>query len=291
VEVAPGIHRIALSSSLATYALIGERVVLVDAGFTGAAAAIDMCLRDVGRSLADVAVCVITHAHADHFGGSAEICAAAPRAALAAHAADVPWIEDPERHVRENYLWSAAHGLPHPESLLGRIRAMLGPGVPVRRVLADGDAVEVGGGWALRVLHAPGHSRGHIALFDDRSASLLLGDAVAEPGADPPVYYDALAYRDTLRRLAALDAARLLGCHFPVREGAAARDLFAGAIAHVEACHRALPAVASALLRHTGIGGEPRRWAWAAHGHVTALERDGTIIRRAADPLPAWEMR
>jgi glyoxylase-like metal-dependent hydrolase (beta-lactamase superfamily II) len=303
MEVAPGIHRIVLSPSLATYALVGERVVLVDAGYAGAAGTIDAYLHGLGRSVEEVELCVITHAHADHFGGAAEILSAAPRAVLAAHAADAPWIEDPTRHLRENYGWSAAYGLPQPDALLARIHAMLGPGVPVGRVLADGDAVNVGG-WTLQVHHVPGHSRGHVALFDARSGSLLAGDAVADPAADPPVYHDAMVYRETLRRLEALDVVRLLSCHMPVHGRAAARTLLAGAIARVEGCHRVvrdafagaqdgltLPEVASALLAHTGIGAEPRRWAWAAHGHVRALETEGAIARRSAGGLPAWEVR
>ncbi|MDQ7858730.1 MAG: MBL fold metallo-hydrolase [Armatimonadota bacterium] len=303
MEVAPGIHRIALSPDLATYALVGERVVLVDAGFAGAARTIDRYLRGLGRSVAEVALCVITHAHADHFGGAAEILAAAPGAVLAAHAADAPWIEDPARHLRENYGWSAAYGLPHPDALLARIRAMLGPGATVGRALADGDAVDAGG-WTVRVHHAPGHSRGHLVLLDPRSGSLLAGDAVADPTLNPPIYYDAMTYRDTLRRLDGLAAARLLSCHMPVLERPVARALLADALAHVEACHRlardafaaardglTLPEVASALLAHTGVGEEPRRWAWAAHGHVQALVAEGAIARRPGGGLPAWEMR
>jgi glyoxylase-like metal-dependent hydrolase (beta-lactamase superfamily II) len=305
MEVAAGIHRIDLASdatSVAVYALLGEHVVLVDAGFAGAAPQIDTYLREHGRALSDVRACVITHAHADHFGGTAEVVAGAPGVEIAAHPDDVAWIEDPARHVRENYAWADVHGLAHPERLYAVIGRMLGPGVRVARPLREGDAVRVDVQWGLRVVHTPGHSRGHIALLDPRSGSLLVGDAIGEPGPHPPAYFDAGIYLGTLRRIQAFDAQRLLGCHYSVREGRAVRELVGEAIAYAEECDRVVGAafseahrplvladVAQVLLAHLGIGEEPRRWVWAAQGHVTALERQGRLTRRDRGGMPAWE--
>jgi glyoxylase-like metal-dependent hydrolase (beta-lactamase superfamily II) len=153
-------------------------------------------------------------------------------------------------------------------------------------------------------MHTPGHSRGHLALLDARSGSLLVADAVSEPGPHPPVYFDALVYRDTLRRIGALDAGRLLGCHYPVQEGTAARALVERAMAYIDDCDAAvreafaqahhplsLANVAGALLTRMRIGEEPRRWVWAAQGHVAALERQGGLVRRDRGDKPAWEMR
>ena len=53
-----------------------------------------------------------------------------------------------------------------------------GPGHPVDRALREGD--EVAG---FRVIDAPGHSRGHIALFRESDRVLILGDVLNS--ADP----------------------------------------------------------------------------------------------------------
>ena len=123
------------------------------------------------------------------------------------------------------------------------------------------------------------------------------------PEPHPPAYFDAGVYRTTLQRIRSIGAERLLGCHYPVREGGAVHEFVDSAIAHVDECARIVRAafttarsplgladVAAALLAATGIGEEPRRWAWAAQGHVASLEREGRVRRRDRDDLPAWEM-
>lgn len=307
MEVAPGIHRIDLTYAplgLATYALLGERVVLVDAGYAGAAAQIDAYLRRAGRSLADVSACVFTHGHADHYGGAAEIRAAAPQVTFYAHLLDRAWVEDPEAHIRENYLWPASCGLPLAPQVLDRVRGMLGPGVPVHGLLNEGDTIDVGGGWRLDVIHAPGHTAGHIVLHDGRSNSLVAGDAVLEPAVLPPSYFDALIYVETQDRLSRVGANRLLGCHYPVKEGHDAGEFIRLAREHAVECHRVvgdvltgspqpvhLVVIAEALRGHFGLGDAPQRWVWCAQGHLAALERSGDVIRRPHDGLPAWERR
>ncbi|MDY7231989.1 MBL fold metallo-hydrolase [Hyalangium rubrum] len=63
--------------------------------------------------------------------------------------------------------------------------------VPAERILEDGDVLELAGTppqrW--RVLHTPGHARGHVCLVDERSHAAVVGDMVAGVGTiviDPP---------------------------------------------------------------------------------------------------------
>jgi glyoxylase-like metal-dependent hydrolase (beta-lactamase superfamily II) len=62
---------------------------------------------------------------------------------------------------------------------------------PVERLLEDGEVLELAGDvpqrW--RVLHTPGHARGHVCLVDERSRAAVVGDMVASVGSiviDPP---------------------------------------------------------------------------------------------------------
>ncbi|WNG29893.1 MBL fold metallo-hydrolase [Cystobacter fuscus] len=63
--------------------------------------------------------------------------------------------------------------------------------VPTERLLEDGEVLELAGSppqrW--RVLHTPGHARGHLCLVDERTRAAVVGDMVAGVGSiviDPP---------------------------------------------------------------------------------------------------------
>ncbi len=89
--------------------------------------------------------------------------------------------------------------------------------VPVARVLADGDVIDLAGPiperW--RVLHTPGHAPGHVCLFDEAERALVVGDMVASVGTIliAPGDGDMKVYLEQLERLAALDARLALPAH------------------------------------------------------------------------------
>ena len=127
--------------------------VLVDAGTVAAKGRI---LRQV-RGL-NLKANVVTHAHPDHFGSSRAVCTAL----------DIP-------------LWAGALDAPFVESGkavagTGRLSRLMGiynraPSHPVDRLLKEGD--EVAG---FTVLHVPGHTPGHIALWREADSVLICGD-------------------------------------------------------------------------------------------------------------------
>jgi endoribonuclease LACTB2 len=81
------------------------------------------------------------------------------------------------------------------------------------RLLDEGDDL---GGW--RVLHTPGHARGHLCLLSADGETILAGDMVAGEGTivlDPPEG-ELGAYLDSLARLRDLAPVRLLPAHGPI---------------------------------------------------------------------------
>ena len=106
---------------------------------------------------------VATHAHPDHVGATHAV-ASKLGIPVWAHAADRAAIEDIDQI-----------GLRQPDALINKVfaKVMLGPSHPVARELVEGD--EVAG---FTVLHTPGHSVGHIALWRERDGVLILGDVL-----------------------------------------------------------------------------------------------------------------
>jgi ribonuclease/clavin/mitogillin len=117
-------------------------------------AAIDDLLGS-GRVLHSI---LITHVHPDHIGGVN---------ALRAHLGEVS---------------VAAHSITA-KALQGNIQ--------VDTLLDDEDVLQLDGepSIALRVLHTPGHARGHLCLYEARTGTLISGDNIVGMGSvliDPP---------------------------------------------------------------------------------------------------------
>jgi glyoxylase-like metal-dependent hydrolase (beta-lactamase superfamily II)/ADP-ribose pyrophosphatase YjhB (NUDIX family) len=99
--------------------------------------------------------------------------------------------------------------------------------VDVDRTFEEGEQLEFVGkpGWSLRILHTPGHARGHVCIFEATNGSLITGDLMAGFGTvviDPPEGHMA-TYFDSLRRMHALPVTALFPAHGPVIANAKAK--------------------------------------------------------------------
>src|ERR1700716_817244 len=72
----PGLHQVKLKASSAYLIEIGSDLTLVDCGMPGDGVRILEALTELGRRPSDITRIIVTHAHADHFGGLAEVKAA-----------------------------------------------------------------------------------------------------------------------------------------------------------------------------------------------------------------------
>ncbi len=99
--------------------------------------------------------------------------------------------------------------------------------VDVDRMFGENERLELEGkpGWILRVLHTPGHARGHVCIFEEKNGSLITGDLMAGAGTvviDPPEGHMA-TYLESLRRMQALPVTALFPAHGPVMANAKAK--------------------------------------------------------------------
>ena len=140
-----------------------RRAVCVDPG--EAADEIGEVLDKLGLELQAIA---LTHAHMDHVGGVAALKRARPEAEVVLHEADEP-------------LYFA---LPQQPELLGIPRQQwrhLGfeyeQPPPVERHWQDGEVYEVGD-LRFKVLHCPGHTPGHVVLFEPNERKVFVGDCL-----------------------------------------------------------------------------------------------------------------
>ncbi|WP_147110090.1 MBL fold metallo-hydrolase [Tateyamaria sp. syn59] len=190
--------------------LLGD--VLVDAG-------VKMSGRKLLAALQGKAVSahVLTHAHPDHQGATAEMCRAL-NLPLMCHGA--------EREAAETgYVLGS---FPNPTSVMARLqqRFFAGEGYPVARTLIEGD--KVGG---FEVVETPGHTAGHISFWRASDGVLIAGDAAVgmnllttAPRLGLPLEiatWDMDAAKASIRKLADLRPRRVAFGHGPAVEGAA----------------------------------------------------------------------
>jgi glyoxylase-like metal-dependent hydrolase (beta-lactamase superfamily II) len=250
MEVADGIHRIEADLGeryVCQYLLVGERTLLVDTG-----------LRDMPRTIGGTPDDIfISHADVDHCGGNRAARELWPHARFMCGEADRPWIESNAAMLAGNYRWYEAYGFgPAPEDI-AFLERELGGDAPVDTGLRGGETLRLGPGRRLDVLALPGHTPGHLGLWDPHTGAAVVIDAVLGDGIYdragqrliPPRYYDAVAYETTIRRLRALDPELLLTAHYEVMERPAAREFLDRSLEFVAAMRATVRAAGTTELQ------------------------------------------
>ena len=228
MEIAAGVHSMDQSTGGHVHAFLlddGENLTLIDTLFDTDAGRILDRISALGKSVGDLEHIILTHAHRSHLGGLA-VLKDLSGATVYSHAweADIiagervaqPISPIPMRPLRTYWrVYYLQFG-----AALGRGKH---PPCPVDATLGDGDRIG-----PVEVLHAPGHTPGHLAFWWPERKVLIAGDAIATyPVFAPgwPVFtLNPTQHRASLERMAGLDPEVLaVGHGDPLTAGAAVR--------------------------------------------------------------------
>jgi len=236
-EIIPGIYWLKLPmivsdqsdlSFVNAYVIRGEKgLLLVDAGWDTDAgfAALEKGLAELNATVKDISQIVVTHVHPDHYGMAGHIKKASG-ATFAMHHLEKEFIEP--RYVNMEPLINAidnlllANGVP-PKMIKSLSNATVGleqyvvPALP--DILLHDDETVTTGLLNFKVIWSPGHSSGHICLYEPEKKIFLSGDHIL-PTITPNVSIHPQAienplgrYFDSLNELKKLDVERVLPGH------------------------------------------------------------------------------
>jgi len=209
VDVADGIEMISLSNwFIDLLARIGgypysvlfviDGEILVDSGFPWARRALRAHLSERGLD-ESVHTLVITHEHEDHCGNN-DMIVELTGARVVAHAHAIPEVSYP---LQKNWYRSF---------LFGPVRPVAVEPAP-KKVLTSRRALEL--------IHTPGHTPGHLVVYDREHRTLISGDLFLEEELDVQLSdADGPSWLNSLDEVAALEIDYLLDGHGTVLRGA-----------------------------------------------------------------------
>jgi glyoxylase-like metal-dependent hydrolase (beta-lactamase superfamily II) len=235
VEIATGIHQIKVPipdnplGNLNCYLIEGKSGwLMVDTGWytPDAFSSLEAGLKSLGLILTDIATIIVTHVHPDHFGLAGRIKHLSPKTELLTHRWESDLIES--RYIKFSELqdkmaaFLQRHGVP--QTGLSALRSASMPALRFvmvtlpDRVLYGGEIITAGI-YDLEVIWTPGHSPGHICLYEPQNQLLFSGDHIL-PKTSPNVSYHVQSgdnplgdYTNALSKLQNLPVTKVLPAH------------------------------------------------------------------------------
>lgn len=207
--------------------LEGGEAVLLDCGTAQhASREIPDYLQKIGRQ--ELTWLLITHPDGDHCGGLAEIKRRYPSVRVACGEADRRLVESPDYLFAFRYdAYRHEHGIFYDLPVAADMRSCFSGEQPVDLTFVGGESIRLGPTRQLEIWHLPGHSHGHIGVYDSRNRTLYYGDAIQGRGYQSldgtwtlcPTYLYVEPYLESIQIIESSPANMIVGCHWPIWKG------------------------------------------------------------------------
>jgi len=216
----PGLHCIRGLMGCCHLLEEGDASVLIDTGLVGEPFFIRRLVRKLGRKPNSIKAILLTHGHLDHAGNLAWL-KEWTGATVFAHPEEQP-------HVNGTYPYQGI--TKWCDRLESAGRWLFGYRVAtIDKFLTDGQELPFWGG--LRVVHLPGHTRGHCGFYSASYNLLFSGDMFASyffnPHKPPAILNSVPEYfPGSVEKIRALAPRLIIPSHYDVRDGERHRRRF-----------------------------------------------------------------
>ena len=188
-RISSNIYQISLGR-VNVFVIEDDGLTLVDTGRPGSAGKIFSTIKQAGKNPNDIKQIILTHAHPDH-SGSAEAIKRMLDVPVWAHREDAKIMRYGIAFRKEICLTPGLKNWLIYELAIKRAGISIEP-VSVDIALNDQDLLPLMGG--VRVIHTPGHTRGHISLLAENEGVLIAGDLLSNTtGLGLSVIYENMA--------------------------------------------------------------------------------------------------
>lgn len=228
---------------LPVYLSMGEEGMLIEGGVRGTARMVVDQLKHLDIDPRKIKYLALTHSHPDHIGAVPVFKKIWPHLQVLGSPVAAKILGNPDLMKQFH-----ATDLSIAQLMVMRNEIEAIPeftsgdnGFEIDQIIKEGDTIDLGAGIVWRVYDAPGHAPCHLAFFEDKEKTLVLGDTTGfyNPDADAfwPNYFESLErYCNTIRKLAALPAERAVRSHFGMVDGSV-RGFLEKAMKATEAFH------------------------------------------------------
>jgi glyoxylase-like metal-dependent hydrolase (beta-lactamase superfamily II) len=226
MEIISDIHRISTQTAkpLHLYVLKGQyRTILLDSGMAQAPDEVILpYFAKEGIDAEGPLDVIVTHADCDHCGGDGEMKRLCPQSQIHVSTQDRVMVEDPRRLMSNRYeAYEREHGLAYDEATKDWLAEAAGRAQEIDSTLAPGQRIRLSQAWDVEILPLPGHTLGHIMIWDPRHRIAFIGDGVLGHGEydlegrlfAPPTYVTARGYLESIDRLESLNPEIVLRGH------------------------------------------------------------------------------
>ena len=162
--------------------IFGDKITLVDSGVKGSEEKIFEYIKQHNRNISDIETIILSHSHPDHIGSANKI-KDLTNCEILSHGNEVDWIENID-------LQNKLRPVPGFYNLVDH-------SVKVDRRLQSGQEMEVVKDVTLKIIHAPGHSKGSLNILFQEDRILFTADSIPLKN-DIPNYDN---FRDLMKSL------------------------------------------------------------------------------------------